>query len=97
MNEVWPGVVGPLKINTALLYDENYEKVTAWGIKALATEPSKKDKKSKTKPVELFKFHLGNVPEDKKPKLPEGVTPEKLIADYLREMGNYTVYNLLKR
>ncbi|CAG8729029.1 14257_t:CDS:2, partial [Racocetra fulgida] len=33
-----------------------------------------------------FKFYLGDVPESKKPKLPPGVTYEKAITDYLREM-----------
>ena len=68
VNDDWPGVKGPMKANTVLQYDENYEKVIAWGKKALATESSKKVKKSKPKPVELFKFHLGNVPESKKTK-----------------------------
>ena len=43
VNDDWPGVKGPMKVNTVLQYDENYESVFAWGAKALATEPSKEN------------------------------------------------------
>ena len=93
MNDDWPGIKGHMKTNTVLRYDENYKEVVAWGAKALANEPSRKDKKkiNLPKPVELFKFCLGKVPESKKPKLPDGITPEKAITDYLCEMGNLTL------
>jgi hypothetical protein len=89
VNDDWPGIKGFKKINTVLQYDEDYNSVTAWGAKALAGEPPKRNKKNKDlpKPVELFKFHLGRVPDSKKPKLPAKVTPERAITDYLREMG----------
>ena len=89
MNDNWPGIKGPMKTNTILQYDENYDEIIAWGAKALADEPSRRDKKknNQPRPVELFKFHLGKDPE-KKPELPIGVTPERAITDYLREMGN---------
>ena len=94
MNDDWPGVKGPMKINTVLQYDENYDTVFAWGAKALASEPSKKDKKHKNakkplpRPVELFKFYLGNVPESKRTRLPDEITVEKALTDYLYQMGN---------
>ncbi|PKC63709.1 hypothetical protein RhiirA1_463395 [Rhizophagus irregularis] len=87
VNDDWPGVKGFQKINTVLQYDEDYNSVTAWGAKALAGEPPKRKKnKDLPKPVELFKFHLGRVPDNKKPKLPDNITPERAITDYLREM-----------
>ncbi|PKY39137.1 hypothetical protein RhiirA4_452290 [Rhizophagus irregularis] len=88
VNDDWPGIKGFKKINTVLQYDEDYNSVTAWGAKALAGEPPKRNKKNKDlpKPVELFKFHLGRVPDSKKPKLPDNITPERAITDYLREM-----------
>ncbi|GBB93259.1 hypothetical protein RclHR1_02140012 [Rhizophagus clarus] len=88
VNDNWPGIKGPAKINTVLQYDEDYEDVIAWGNKALAIEPSRRDKNNKQppKPIELFKFHLGDVPEEEKPTLPDGMTPVKVITDYLREM-----------
>lgn len=88
VNDNWLGIKGPMKTNTVLQYDEDYEDVIAWGAKALAGEPSKKAKNNQPRPVELFKLHLGDVPESKKPKLPDGITPERAITDYLREMGN---------
>ncbi|CAG8662851.1 6583_t:CDS:2 [Rhizophagus irregularis] len=87
VNDNWLGIKGPMKTNTVLQYDEDYEDVIAWGAKALAGEPSKKAKNNQPRPVELFKLHLGDVPESKKPKLPDGITPERAITDYLREMG----------
>ena len=82
-----------MKINTVLQYDEDYEDVIAWGAKALATsEPSRRDKDIKQpKLVELFKLHLGDIPEEEKPNLPEDLTPIKAITDYLRELGNFYV------
>jgi hypothetical protein len=94
VNDDWPGVKGPMKINTVLQYDENYDEVFSWGAKALASEPSRRDRRNRNpnrplpKPVELFKFYLGNVPESKRPKLPNEVAPDRAITDYLREMGN---------
>ncbi|GES84968.1 hypothetical protein GLOIN_2v1702288 [Rhizophagus clarus] len=87
VNDNWLGVKGPMKTNTVLQYDEDYEDVITWGAKALANEPSKKAKNKQPRPVEMFKLHLGDVPETKKPKLPNGITPERAITDYLREMG----------
>ena len=94
VNDDWPGIKGFKKVNTVLQYDENYKSVTAWGAKALAGEPPKKNKGNKAlpKPVELFKLHLGKIPDSKKPKLPNEVPPERAITDYLREMGNYLCF-----
>ena len=47
--------------------------------------------------MELFKFYLGKVPESKKPKLPNQVTPDRAITDYLREMGNQSTVFFLKK
>ncbi|CAG8700777.1 8468_t:CDS:2, partial [Racocetra fulgida] len=40
-----------------------------------------------SKPVELFKLHLGNMPDKEKPVLPKGLDYKKAITDYLTEMG----------
>ena len=98
MNDNWPKVKGPLKINTVLQYDEYHEDVISWGAKALSCEPSRRDRNNKQpKPVELFKLHLGDVPEEEKPKLPEELTPIKAITDYLREIGNYYYFLFVQK
>ncbi|KAF0520399.1 actin-like ATPase domain-containing protein [Gigaspora margarita] len=89
-NEDWPGKKGPKKIPTVLQYDENFDQVISWGFDALANEPTnrrKKDKSTPSRPVELFKLHLGDIQAKEKPVLPSKITPERAIADYLREMG----------
>ena len=90
VNYEWPEFKGILKTNTVLQYDEDYENVIAWGSKVLAGEPSRRGRarNNQPRPVELFKLHLGNIPESQKPYLPNGITPERAITDYLREMGN---------
>ncbi|CAG8737648.1 8767_t:CDS:2, partial [Racocetra persica] len=89
VNEDWGNFKSPSKTNTVLQYDESYREVVNWGAGALSSEPSKRRKFNLPKPVEYFKFYLGDVPESKKPKLPPGVTFEKAITDYLREMDFY--------
>ncbi|KAF0513862.1 actin-like ATPase domain-containing protein [Gigaspora margarita] len=85
-NETWPGEIGRLKTNTVLQYDEEFNEVESWGFPALAKRPKrKKGYQTDSKPVELFKLHLGNLFEDMKPKLP--VDYKKAITDYLREIG----------
>ncbi|CAG8444356.1 14805_t:CDS:2 [Dentiscutata erythropus] len=87
-NTNWPGVNnGSFKTNTVLLYDENL-KVSEWGARALVGDTrERKNRGNKSpKPVELFKLHLGNISDNKKPKLPQGLSPEKAITDYLRMM-----------
>src|SRR5581483_3560549 len=70
-NDHWPGVFGPLKTNTVLQYDENYEEVISWGLSALSQRSRRRNKyNNKTKPVELFKLHLGNLSAELKPELP---------------------------
>ncbi|RIA97905.1 hypothetical protein C1645_801499 [Glomus cerebriforme] len=87
-NDTWPEQIGVLKTNTVLQYDEDFHLVDSWGSPALAKRQKKKDRgKNPPKPVELFKLHLGNIPEDKKPILPPGLSYKKAITDYLREMG----------
>ncbi|KAF0480254.1 actin-like ATPase domain-containing protein [Gigaspora margarita] len=57
-----------------------------------ANEPTrrrKKDKSVPSRPIELFKLHLGDIPKEQKPILPSKITPEMAITDYLREMGKF--------
>ncbi|CAG8608574.1 2691_t:CDS:2 [Funneliformis caledonium] len=83
-NDKWPGEVGQLKTNTVLQYDSSFTNVEQWGNPALSKRPSRRNR-NKSKPVELFKLHLGNLQEDLRPKLP--VNYKKAITDYLREFG----------
>jgi len=60
-----------LKTNTVLQYDFDYQKVLKWGNPALAQKQSRRNKNSTTsRPVELFKLHLGNITQNEKPPLP---------------------------
>ena len=71
-------------------YDEHNEKVVKWGAAALSSEPTRKGRGAKNdlpRPVEYFKFYLSDSAKSKRPKLPDGITFEKAITDYLREMG----------
>ncbi|CAJ0908435.1 887_t:CDS:2, partial [Entrophospora sp. SA101] len=89
VNQEWGPFKSPDKTNTVLQYDENYKEVVTWGANALSSEPSRRKRHSNEslpRPVEYFKFYLGNVPESKKPELPPGITFDKAITDYLREM-----------
>ena len=59
-----------------------------------------KDINDDNKPVELFKLHLSNLPDHKKPILPVGLDYKTAISDYLREIGkvrikNYSIQMLL--
>jgi len=63
----------------------------------LAERPKKKKlfAQSEARPVELFKLHLGNMSQDKKPRLPRGLDYRKAIKDYLKklnEVGNDHTY-----
>jgi hypothetical protein len=93
VNDVWPEQFGKLATNTALLYDEDFKNVEKWGYAALAKKPKKSKGKSKEqpvlKPIENFKLHLFNMLEEERPFLPEGLSYEKVITDYLREMGKF--------
>lgn len=76
---------GNLKTPTVLKYDKNFN-VISWGIPALADRTIRKSKNiDESKPIELFKLHLGNIEE--KPYLPEGLDYKKAITDYLYEIG----------
>ncbi|CAB4473672.1 unnamed protein product [Rhizophagus irregularis] len=86
-NDVWPKQIGQMKTNTVLNYDIEFIDVECWGYPALAKKPKRKEKNSSTKPVELFKLHLGDMPESDKPYLPPNLSYKKAITDYLREMG----------
>ncbi|CAB4400859.1 unnamed protein product [Rhizophagus irregularis] len=90
-NDVWPQQIGVMKTNTVLQYDSNYQNVIKWGNPALAQKQSKHARKNKdlssSKTVELFKLHLGNIPQNEKPPLPYQLNYEKVISDYLRELG----------
>ncbi|RIA82051.1 hypothetical protein C1645_835952 [Glomus cerebriforme] len=85
-NDQWPGELGQLKTNTVVQYDEQYENIESWGYPALSKRPNKKKKnKNGSRPVELFKLHLGKLLDNLKPELP--VDYKKAITDYLREIG----------
>ncbi|CAG8565197.1 9926_t:CDS:2 [Ambispora gerdemannii] len=89
INDDWPGRKGPLKTNTVLQYDADFKEVIAWGSQALVGEPQRRRKKAAPdppKPIELFKLHFGNAPEEQKTNLPPNCPAEKAITDYLREM-----------
>ncbi|CAG8460451.1 1245_t:CDS:2 [Paraglomus brasilianum] len=86
-----PEQTGVFKTNSALLYDENFN-VIKWGYPAIAQEPRKKtrrDAKNQMKPinVDLFKLHMGNIREEDRPRLPNGLTYNQACADYLREFN----------
>ncbi|CAG8672489.1 1291_t:CDS:1, partial [Scutellospora calospora] len=86
VNQEWGHFKSPDKTNTAIQYDETYRAVVNWGAGALSLEPTKRKKLNLPKPVEYFKFYLGDVPESKKPRLPQEITYEQAISDFLREM-----------
>ncbi|CAG8600929.1 6199_t:CDS:2 [Diversispora eburnea] len=87
-NDVWPERIGQLKTNSVLQYsDSKFSQVSEWGFPALAQKPSRRNqKKNGSKPVELFKLHLGSMPDSEKPTLPKGLDYKKAITDYLKEM-----------
>ncbi|RIA82729.1 hypothetical protein C1645_809500 [Glomus cerebriforme] len=87
-NDLWHGEAGQLKTNTVLQYDNEYSNVKSWGAPALAKKQTRRTKKiavEDSKPVELFKLHLGDLLDEFKPKLP--VDYKNAISDYLREIG----------
>ncbi|CAB5295765.1 unnamed protein product [Rhizophagus irregularis] len=86
-NDVWPQQIGSLKTNTVLQYDSNYQNVIKWGNPALAQRQSRKNKGPSSNTVELFKLHLGDIPQDEKPSLPHELSHKKAISDYLHEFG----------
>ncbi|GES97308.1 hypothetical protein GLOIN_2v1886005 [Rhizophagus clarus] len=81
----WEDYDGRFKVPTVLLYDEGYKNVQSWGYSALAKRPNRKKEIDSKKPVELFKLHLGKIPN--KPSLPNGLDYKKAITDYLHEFG----------
>ncbi|PKK57857.1 hypothetical protein RhiirC2_871727 [Rhizophagus irregularis] len=87
-NDTWPDQIGPLKTNTALLYDKKFKFVEEWGYPAVFRKPKKSEGKSKNQfVVERFKLHLSNIPDNEKPVLPKGINYKKAITDYLKCMG----------
>ncbi|KAF0428017.1 actin-like ATPase domain-containing protein [Gigaspora margarita] len=87
VNFDWGNSNNLIKTNTTLQYDDTYGCVVKWGIDALSSEPSKRKRLNLPKPLEYFKFYLGDVPANKKPILPQEITFEKAISDFLCEMG----------
>ncbi|CAG8773940.1 12476_t:CDS:2, partial [Racocetra fulgida] len=89
-NTIWPGSKGIFKTPTALQYDSKYEKVTAWGVKALVEFQEDADDDNETgqrsRPVELFKLHLFNSKDEDKPWLPPQLNYKQAVKDYLTEM-----------
>ncbi|GBB95714.1 hypothetical protein RclHR1_00260019 [Rhizophagus clarus] len=84
-NSEWPGEMGKLKTNTVLQYKDDFKEVELWGYPALYKKSN--GKSNETKPVELFKLHLGNCLEKFKPKLPKQLTYKQAITDYLYNIG----------
>ena len=81
-----------MKTNTVLQYDPDYQNVIKWGYPALAKRETRKNRNLNfSKPVELFKLHLGSIPQNKKPPLPDQLSYERAISDYLRELGNQSI------
>ncbi|PKC68254.1 hypothetical protein RhiirA1_507607 [Rhizophagus irregularis] len=95
-NTEWPWEKGKSKTNTALRYDDEFKKVEFWGYPALYKKPNKKSRDNETKPIELFKLHLGNCLEKFKPKLPEPLTYKRAITDYLCKIGELIKETILK-
>ncbi|CAG8668257.1 16080_t:CDS:2 [Gigaspora rosea] len=61
--------------------DNNYDTVKLWGYPALAQRPRKrKDGDIDSRPIEHFKLHLGDLPENLKPALP--ISETRVITDY---------------
>ncbi|GES96669.1 hypothetical protein GLOIN_2v1486447 [Rhizophagus clarus] len=85
-NDQWFGEFISFKTNTVLQYDENNE-VKSWGLPALTEKPGRRKSSSNKIRVELFKLHLGKLPDNLKPHLPDGLNYKKTIIDYLREIG----------
>ncbi|CAG8560657.1 13331_t:CDS:2 [Racocetra persica] len=96
-NNIWPDHVGQFKTNTALLYDNDLSEIKAWGRSALAEKPSKRrpQRSNNSIHVELFKLHLGDIPDDDKPILPENLHYKQAITDYLRELGKIFKFPLV--
>ncbi|CAG8515916.1 10583_t:CDS:2, partial [Scutellospora calospora] len=93
-HDIWPNHVGQTKTNTALSYDIELNEVIDWGRSALAEKPKKRRKASQypsnqSIQVELFKLHLGDIPNDEKPFLPNNLNYKRAIIDYLKELGIY--------
>ncbi|CAB5127500.1 actin-like ATPase domain-containing protein [Rhizophagus irregularis] len=86
-NSEWPGELGKFKTNTVLQYKEDFEEVELWGYPALYKKPNRRSGGDETKPVELFKLHLGNCLEKFKPKFPKPLTYKQAITDYLSKIG----------
>lgn len=70
----YSGLNQKMKINTAFCYDESLKWVRL---------PYFNNGRNRV--VELFKSYLGDSPDNLKPKLPFNY--EKIISDYLRELG----------
>ena len=88
----WHGEVGQFKTNTVLQYDDEYINVKLWGAPALVKKPNRRNSSVRdNRPVELFKLHLGDLSDNKKPWLPEGLEYKKAITDYLREIGKVQI------
>src|SRR5436190_844502 len=76
----WDECPGRFKTPTVLSYDDDFNALS-WGFPALAKKlTARRKKEAEKKPVELFKLHLGKMPD--KPILPNGLDYKKAITDY---------------
>ncbi|CAG8574547.1 6288_t:CDS:2, partial [Acaulospora colombiana] len=94
-NNEWSGRIDQYKTNTVLQYDSSGKHVEEWGYPALAKPPTANVDNSK-RPVELFKLYLGDIPEEEKPPLPDGLTYDKAIIDYLHELAEAAAIYCMK-
>ncbi|GES97122.1 hypothetical protein GLOIN_2v1474266 [Rhizophagus clarus] len=86
--ELWlGGEFGQFKTNTVLQYDEEYNNVLLWGTPALAIKSNRRKVRCNegNKPIELFKLHLSDLPNQLKPNFP--IDYKKAIIDYFKEIG----------
>ncbi|CAG8502027.1 5999_t:CDS:2, partial [Scutellospora calospora] len=98
VNTDWQEYEGRTKTPTALQYNDNM-KLENWGYPALIEKPKRRGNKNQNKhPVELFKLHLGDLGKNnKKPKLPTGLSYQTAITDYLTEITKSLKRTLLNR
>ncbi|CAG8836908.1 2262_t:CDS:2, partial [Racocetra persica] len=73
------------KVHTVLQYNKHWD-VGAWGNNALAEDP-----------LEYFKLHLADIPDEEKPNLPRGLNYRKAITDFLKKMLILIEETLTKR
>ncbi|RIA96135.1 hypothetical protein C1645_755808 [Glomus cerebriforme] len=97
INDYWPDQDGPMKTNTALLYDEKYEEIKEWGLSAMAKRRNlrRELKNVSTNIVEYFKLCF--LDEENKSNLSLNFNYEQAIIDYLKKIGELIKSTVLKK